>query len=140
MKLIFSSVLLALLISCGEDKQETAAPEDTAECAIESVIITVCECDLTVSWDGATYEVSSVDVVTTSLTASGLQDALCDGALVQADITGTVSYEPEEGASEVTVAALATTAGINLWGIDGVLATVIIEPSAEETTSTITFE
>jgi len=140
MKFIFPFALLVLLIACGEEKQETAAPEDTSECAIEYVSITVCQCDLTVSWDDATYEVSSVDVVTTSLTASELQDALCDDALVQADIASMVSYEPEEGASEVTVEALTTPGWINLTGIDGVLATVIIEPSAEETTSTITFE
>jgi len=107
---------------------------------MEAVITPVCECDLTVSWDSAVYEVSSVQVTATNLTASELQEALCGDAVVQSDITGTASYEPEECASEATVKALDTTAAINLWGTDEGLARVILQPSPEETTSTVMFE
>ena len=135
-----AALLLTLLTACGEDKQDTDATDDTAACEVDVETISVCECGLSLDWGSASYAVTSVDVVGVDLTALEIQEALCNDSVAQANIAFTNTLSPEDGATEILVDALNAPAMVNLLNSEEVVATVVLDPDAAESTSTVVFE
>ena len=134
------AILLPLIMACGETRQDTGAAEDTAACETDAEIVAVCECNLTLDWSSANYSVTMVGILGLKMTALEIKEALCEGSLVVADVTGNALLKPEDGATELLVGALDAPAVVVLHDSTGLVATLILDPDAEESNSTVVFE
>ena len=134
------ALLLPLIMACGETRQDTGAAVDTAACETDVEIVAVCECDLTLDWSSTNYSVTMVGVVSLKMTAQEIKEALCEDSLVAADVSSGMIVSPEDGATEVLVFALDTPALVVLHDSTGLVATLILDPDAEESNSTVVFE
>ena len=133
-------LLLPLVLACGESKQDTGLDEDTAACETDVEIVTVCENDLSLDWSATSYSVSSVWIVGLRATALETKEALCDGSFIQADIAFTITQTPEDGTTEHQVDALEAPVAVGLFDSAETVATLILDPDAEESNCTVVFD
>ncbi len=135
-----TTLILLLVVACGESKQDTGLDEDTAACESDVEIVTVCEDDFTVDWSSAGYTVTSVEILGLKITAVEMKEALCTGSVVQADIKSTITLSPEGGATELLVDALDVPAAVSLYESEEAVATLLVDPDAEESNCTVVFD
>ena len=134
------ALLAPLFMACGEGEQDSGAADDIAACGTDVKIVSVCKCDLTLDWSSSSYSVTWVRIDELKISALEMQEAACYEAATLSDLAGSSTLVIEDDATELLVDALDAPALVGLFDSHEVVATVILDPDAAESTSTVVFE